>query len=217
MLRRLGIVMALTSCAVGSLGVVAAWVGSQCTLRCARFGTDRRTVGAKPGEIDWKSVTAEIGMTLGGTGGIYVRYNALDVFCTAGDDRDWLWQHCATGFEFGGDADGIGECRKYGFAKWGFGYQRRGGRNSRAAGVIMTAACPDWAILLLLACPMVCAVIRGRSNRYRRLHGLCLKCGYDLRAHGPGQRCPECGTPIPPGKNSKPPPTDPPAEPLPPG
>jgi hypothetical protein len=30
----------------------------------------------------------------------------------------------------------------------------------------------------------------------RQPHGIC-SCGYDLRAHRPGQNCPECGTPIP--------------------
>jgi len=27
--------------------------------------------------------------------------------------------------------------------------------------------------------------------------GTCKHCGYDLRAHKPGDRCPECGTPVP--------------------
>jgi hypothetical protein len=59
-------------------------------------------------------------------------------------------------------------------------------------------------------------------RRIEILAGCCLRCGYDLRAHRPGQRCPECGTPIPldktrdrpPGEDLKPPETDPPAEPL---
>jgi hypothetical protein len=68
---------------------------------------------------------------------------------------------------------------------------------------------------------MLCVRVRG-SRRAGRL-GLCRKCGYDLRASK--ERCPECGTPIPldktrggpPPKDLKPPDTDPPAEPLPPG
>jgi len=35
-----------------------------------------------------------------------------------------------------------------------------------------------------------------RTRRQKRL-GLCLHCRYDLRAHPPGARCPECGTPVP--------------------
>jgi len=38
-----------------------------------------------------------------------------------------------------------------------------------------------------------------QSRRLRRLRlvGLCPNCSYDLRAHKPGDRCPECGTAIP--------------------
>jgi hypothetical protein len=32
------------------------------------------------------------------------------------------------------------------------------------------------------------------TNRLRQ--GLCLGCGYDLRAHGGGDLCPECGSPL---------------------
>jgi hypothetical protein len=35
-------------------------------------------------------------------------------------------------------------------------------------------------------------------TRHRRKGGLCPICSYDLRAHRPGQRCPECGTLIAP-------------------
>jgi len=57
---------------------------------------------------------------------------------------------------------------------------------------------PAWGPLGL--CAGVCGwlvlfPIRRRWRTARRLReGLCLKCGYDLRAHQPGGRCPECGT-----------------------
>jgi hypothetical protein len=55
---------------------------------------------------------------------------------------------------------------------------------------------PDWAPMLLFSIvPGIDAFgILGRRRRlaYRRKHGLCLKCGYDLRATP--DRCPECGT-----------------------
>ncbi len=38
----------------------------------------------------------------------------------------------------------------------------------------------------------------SRSERAatRLRKGLCVKCGYDLRAHSGGDRCPECGSPF---------------------
>ena len=38
---------------------------------------------------------------------------------------------------------------------------------------------------------------RWKGERRARKQGLCLVCAYDLRAHKPGERCPECGTVIP--------------------
>jgi len=54
----------------------------------------------------------------------------------------------------------------------------------------------EWAIV---ACGMILigglAFVADRKRRitaYRRIHGLCSACGYDLRATP--DRCPECGT-----------------------
>jgi predicted Zn-ribbon and HTH transcriptional regulator len=63
---------------------------------------------------------------------------------------------------------------------------------------------PDWLVLaaagVLPALAYVSASRRWRK-RYRLLHGLCAKCGYDLRATP--DRCPECGTVV---DKPKPPP-----------
>jgi len=69
---------------------------------------------------------------------------------------------------------------------------------------------PDWAIALTGA--TTAALFWRHNKRAAPRAGLCAECGYDLRASK--DRCPECGTPIPPGKDLKPPQTDPPAEPL---
>ena len=53
---------------------------------------------------------------------------------------------------------------------------------------------PHWFVLLLcLPFPLIWSR-RFRRNRYRLGHGLCVKCGYDLRATT--HKCPECGTPM---------------------
>jgi len=56
--------------------------------------------------------------------------------------------------------------------------------------------------LLLCVCVLLVLYVarqfsRWLADRAKARQGLCHKCGYDLRAHKPGQRCPECGTAIP--------------------
>ena len=50
---------------------------------------------------------------------------------------------------------------------------------------------PTWFVVLLMAILPTIAFRRWRRQRHRTREGLCLNCGYDLRA-SPG-RCPECG------------------------
>ena len=54
---------------------------------------------------------------------------------------------------------------------------------------------PHWLVVLLSAVPPLRWGLRTRQRRRRTRAGLCLNCGYDLRAST--ERCPECGTPIP--------------------
>jgi hypothetical protein len=49
--------------------------------------------------------------------------------------------------------------------------------------------------LLLAAHPLLTYKRQRAALRIR--YGLCAMCGYDLRAHGSGQKCPECGTTVP--------------------
>lgn len=55
---------------------------------------------------------------------------------------------------------------------------------------------PLWAIVLLSGIPLVLPVVRAERSRCRIRRGMCVRCGYDLRAHKPGDKCPECGTPV---------------------
>ena len=61
---------------------------------------------------------------------------------------------------------------------------------------------PHW-FALLATSPLPILWIRGRMRMLRAARrqraGHCLHCGYDLRAHAPGQKCPECGNIIPAG------------------
>jgi hypothetical protein len=54
-------------------------------------------------------------------------------------------------------------------------------------------AIPYWAICLPFGIPIVHAFIVG-SHKTSPSSRACGQCGYDLRAHVPGNRCPECGT-----------------------
>src|SRR5436190_192466 len=53
---------------------------------------------------------------------------------------------------------------------------------------------PHWLILLLTAPWPLWWLAKQRKLTRRQRAGLCVQCGYDLRASG--DRCPECGTEI---------------------
>ena len=50
--------------------------------------------------------------------------------------------------------------------------------------------------LLFSILPLLAFRSIRRRRKAAKAAGLCPKCGYDLRAHQPGDRCPECGTPV---------------------
>jgi hypothetical protein len=57
---------------------------------------------------------------------------------------------------------------------------------------------PMWFIASLLAAPAGLWLVVGWLSRRRRRAalGLCPTCGYDLRVHAAGDRCPECGNAV---------------------
>ena len=57
-------------------------------------------------------------------------------------------------------------------------------------------AIPYWFSLIALGLFPLVTLINKRRKRTLVRKGLCRQCSYDLRAHAPGDKCPECGTPI---------------------
>jgi hypothetical protein len=97
---------------------------------------------------------------------------------------------------------GIGAYR--GFRVWGFEVESGPIGKTDAAGQFWTSSRRQsirlpylWLIVIFAALPAHWAITRLRQREaFRRRHGLCVTCGYDLRASK--ERCPECGSPITP-------------------
>ena len=70
-----------------------------------------------------------------------------------------------------------------------FGYQSFS-KGTGSPTCILT--CPLWPIELLSVCGALPVLFSSVCWAHRKRHGLCLRCGYDLRASP--ERCPECGT-----------------------
>lgn len=87
----------------------------------------------------------------------------------------------------------------HGFARFGFQFAWYKWRDLKGKSEWSFASrVPVWFVCLLLAAPPLALGRRFlRKLRSRRClsDGLCVRCGFDLRAHAVGDKCPECGTP----------------------
>ena len=80
---------------------------------------------------------------------------------------------------------------------WSWFEYRDLGRPVARTNMIRFPYAPPIALTFSAAILLQWAVSKYRHRR-RATTGLCPQCSYDLRAHLPGQRCPECGQVIPP-------------------
>jgi hypothetical protein len=98
--------------------------------------------------------------------------------------------HSATSFA-GSAKDGVA----FQWSYMRFGYHRA--YFSNASVQARRVYFPFWAVVLILGAYPAIALIRqpARRRRYRREHGLCVKCGYDLTGNVSGV-CPECGAEV---------------------
>ena len=84
---------------------------------------------------------------------------------------------------------GLTLCRMEG--PWFFSGPSTGGKIVPRYNASKVLGVPHWACVVAAGVLPITWCFRARSSRRRRSRGLCLHCGYDLRATP--DRCPECG------------------------
>lgn len=79
----------------------------------------------------------------------------------------------------------------------GFGFDGASFSQPLVQGSMRVVVIPYWFLCVLTLLPVL-RLSQVYARRWRRLkRGLCIECGYDLRASH--DRCPECGAPLPEG------------------
>lgn len=70
-----------------------------------------------------------------------------------------------------------------------------------AATLLSPAKIPYWSLMILSAAAAIGIKI-WKHRKSANAVNVCTQCNYDLRAHHPGDKCPECGTLIPPAETA---------------
>jgi hypothetical protein len=112
------------------------------------------------------------------------------------DEITWSHQRLKMGGEAGGPGDGPEWIRRLGL-RWQYRYRYKvasGGWSEVDRQLWVAVSYVNLLLLSLLAKGALFYAHRRITLPLRRVRaGLCGRCGYDLRAHGGGERCPECG------------------------
>jgi hypothetical protein len=83
----------------------------------------------------------------------------------------------------------------YDYEYWEFGGHEIGGTYYPRGSYVRDITLRYWFLLILTAIPPAWLLLRRWRSEPGT--GLCAVCRYDLRAHKPGDKCPECGTMVP--------------------
>jgi len=144
--------------------------------------------GMTPGFIG-RGVVVQIAWVRGKLG--YGRTENLDVISEADSDFRKLvnrprWHFASTpAIERGHGGSGVW---------WTLGFRDEESHPTGPwSATVRSRTIPLWSIALLTAIAPLVWTWRIVRRRLRRRRGRCVECGYDLRAHPAGRRCPECG------------------------
>jgi hypothetical protein len=123
-----------------------------------------------------------------GTGyGCYVESNRGTMFFVGYASREW--HHPGGPVRYGALPSGYDTV-------FGFGCGHLDPMPLRDTGMVAGftfVSAPHWFLALLTAFPAARWTWSAITRRWRANQGRCTACGYDLRAHREGERCPECG------------------------
>jgi hypothetical protein len=199
-IRRIVAVLAACACGLACAVVIAAWV------RTSTHGESLERV-----EPSWRvAITAERGrITICRWDGRFTDQRDVNVSFMGAPPAAWCkWAHWRYTGEIGTFAYPVRQCGDQWWDEIGFGWsdvQRVPVYNSLAlhdwlsgrwAGRQRVLNMPFWglaaAFALLPGWLLARALLRSSQRDYRSHHGLCMRCGYDVRVSI--DRCPECGT-----------------------
>jgi hypothetical protein len=204
-MRRFVVFSVRALCVIGMASTIIMWIWALVAPEEMQWETRSRLRGSVPGAIVLRRTSYCVGMSWLPAGGVWASCDVDDFSFMAADTQvnDFAKRLNSPVFisrevhDFS-EEEPIGH-GSWGFSKWGYACIHTSTVDESAEGedarTFVAIACPDWFLLTAFAIPLLSTVRRWRRKRTRQRKGLCLTCGYDLRATK--ARCPECGTDVP--------------------